>query len=112
MVRAWEYRQRRHAHGVWYRLRRVLARASAAYLITREDAETLTAEGWLPEAVGRELEPPKHIVVVPADRVVHLASARPIPVRLGAELLSAEYLALTSFEPYRTKPTTPSERQD
>ena len=31
LVRAWDYRQRNHARGVWFRLRRVLAEASQAY---------------------------------------------------------------------------------
>ncbi len=32
-VRAWEYRQRHHARGVWGRLRRLLAFSSKAYAI-------------------------------------------------------------------------------
>lgn len=32
-VRAWEYRQRMHAKGVWFRLRRLLAESSAVYAI-------------------------------------------------------------------------------
>jgi len=98
LVRAWEYRQRHHAHGVWYRLRRVLTRASAAYVIACDEAERLMAEGYEPERVGGELEPPKRIVFVPAERVERIASTRPVTVRLSAELLSAECLVLTPFE--------------
>jgi hypothetical protein len=99
LVRAWEYRQRAHAHGVWYRLRRVLTRASAAHIITCDEVETLVAEGYLLEPVGDELQPPKRILFVPAARIARIPSARPVAVRLSAELLSAECLALTPFEP-------------
>jgi hypothetical protein len=48
--------------------------------------------------VGALLNPPKRIVVVPSGRIPRVASARPIDVRLSAELLSAECLALTPFD--------------
>lgn len=98
IVRSWEYRQRRHAHGVWFRLRSALAKARAAHVISAEDAERLMAEGHGLEPVGRELDPPKLIIVVPAERVARIASARPVAVRLSAEMLAAECLALTPFE--------------
>jgi len=97
VVRAFEYRQRRHAHGVWYRLRRLLATAGEAYALSRADAEGLIAEGYEPQPVGRELEPSRTILVVPVERVRRLASARPLAVRLSAELLSAESLILVPF---------------
>jgi hypothetical protein len=97
LVRSWEYRQRHHARGVWFRLRRLLADASAAFAISDDEARALVAEGFRIEAVGRALEPPKVILFAPADRVRRLASARPVPVRLGRELLEAEYLVLTRF---------------
>jgi len=65
-IRSWDYRQRRHARGVWYKLRRTLV-----------DAQTY---------------------FVPAARLAQIASSRPLPVRLEAELLRAECLALTAFE--------------
>ena len=98
LIRAWEYRQRHDAHGVWYRLRRVLTSANSAHLIASDDLETLVAEGRTLEPVGGELEPPKRIVFVAAARIAHLEGARPIAVRLSADLLSAECLALTPFE--------------
>jgi hypothetical protein len=98
LVRSWEYRQRLHAHGTWFRLRRALADASAAFVISREDVRALVAEGHPVLPVGEELDPPKMIVSVPAARIAQIASARPIIVRLSAELLSAECLALTPFE--------------
>ncbi|MBI1876032.1 MAG: hypothetical protein HYS05_19375 [Acidobacteria bacterium] len=98
VVRSWDYRQRRHARGVWFRLRRVLADASAAYVIPRDEAQRLVAEGRRAEPVGEELEPPKVIVFVAAERLARIASARPVPVRLGGEVLAAECLALIPFE--------------
>jgi hypothetical protein len=97
VVRSWSYRQRHHARGVWFRLRRALADASEAYLIGREEADALAAEGHRVEPVGQELEPPRPIVFVPSARAAQIASARPVAVRLSAELLAAEGLALVSF---------------
>jgi hypothetical protein len=99
LVRTWEYRQRRHVRGVWFRLRRVLVDASAAFVITADEAARLLAEGHRAEAVGNELEPPKLIVFAPADRVAQIASARAVPVRLDSQLLAAPCLALTPFDP-------------
>ncbi len=97
VVRAWQYRQRHHAHGVWFRLRRLLTGASAAYAISLGDVEALLAEGFACEPVAGELASPRVIVVVPEDRVARLASAQSLPVGLGAALLAAEYLVLTPF---------------
>jgi hypothetical protein len=96
-VRAWTYRQRHHAKGVWMRLRRVLADAQSAYVIPASEAERLMAEGFRPQAVGQELEPPKVILFVPAGRVAGIAGAREITVRLDADLLDAAALALVRF---------------
>ncbi len=98
LVRSWEYRQRHHARGVWFRLRRVLAEASAAFVVSAEDAVTLAAEGYRLEPVGQALEPQKSILFVPAQRVARIASARAIPVRLSRELLEAQFLVLTPFD--------------
>jgi hypothetical protein len=96
-VRSWEYRQRHHAHGVWYRLRRALADAREAYAIDDGEAAQLLAEGCSPLPVGGELAPAKTLLVLPADRAARLATARPIPVRLGPELLSARSIVLVPF---------------
>jgi hypothetical protein len=101
LLRTWEYRQRRHARGVWFDLRRVLADASHAFVISAADAAALMAEGYRPEPVGQSLEPPKVILVVPASRVTRLSTARPVPLRLGRGVLEAKHLALTPFEPTR-----------
>lgn len=95
-VRAWDYRQRLHARGVWFRLRRVLADAREAHAIPRDEALKLIAEGYPAEPVGHELEPPKLVLFVPAERVGRVASAQPL--RLGAALLQAECIALTPFQ--------------
>ena len=98
LVRAFTHRQRRHAGGVWFRLRRVLADAREAYVISADEANRLIAEGCQPEPVGRELAPPRIILLLPRERVARLASARPLAVHLNADLLSAECLALVPFE--------------
>jgi len=97
-VRSWDYRQRHHARGVWFRFRRVLTDARTAYAISRDEALKLIAEGFRQEPVGSELEPPKLILFVPEDRVAQIGSAQPLPVRLGAELLGAKCIALIPFE--------------
>ncbi len=97
LVRAFEYRQRRHARGVWFRLRRLLALASEAYAVPRDEAERLIAEGCRPDPVGRELAPARLILVVSPGRAAQIRSARPLPVRLSAELLAAEGLVLVPF---------------
>jgi hypothetical protein len=98
LVRAFDHRQRRHARGVWFRLRRVLTFAREAYALPPDEAKQLLAEGHRPEPVARELEPPRVILFVPAARVARIASARRLAVRLSAELLAAECLALVPFE--------------
>jgi len=97
-VRAWEYRQRNHAKGTWYRLRRLLADASVAYDLTEHAARQLLAEGHKPEPVGEQMEPPKTILCVPGERIDTIVDKRPIPVRLGADFLMARYVALVRFE--------------
>ena len=98
LVRAWGYRQRSQARGVWFRLRRVLTDAREAYAISTEVAHRLVSEGHMAEPVGQDLQPQKLIVRVPAARVATLDGARPLAVRLSAELLAAEALALVPFD--------------
>jgi hypothetical protein len=97
LVRSWDYRQRRHARGVWFRFRRALAAAREVYALPPDEARRLVAEGCTPEPVGLELEPPRLLLFVPAERAASIPSARPLAVRLSAELLSAECLALVPF---------------
>ena len=97
-MRLFDYTQRHHTRGVWFRLRRVLADASMAFVIPEDEARTLIAEGHRAEPVGQELEPPKLIVMASSARIARIASAQPVPMRLGGELLAATCLALTPFE--------------
>jgi hypothetical protein len=96
-VRRWEYRQRHYAHGVWYRLRRLLADAEEAYVIDSNDADALLTRGFASASVGRELVPARTLVFAPREAILALPSARPVPVRLSAELLAAHCVALVRF---------------
>jgi hypothetical protein len=97
LIRAWEYRQRQHAGGVWFRLRRVLVDAARAFVITEADAHQLEQQGAEPLPVGRELSPAKRIFIVTSAQIETLA-AREVPVRLTAEFLQATAIALMPHE--------------
>ena len=97
-VRRWDYRQRNLAAGVWYRLRRVLADAKAAYVISDDDARLLIAEGYAPEACGGRVTPEKTIGFVDEARLLRVASRRPIRVALGPDFLTATAVALVAFD--------------
>lgn len=97
LIRGYRFRQLGHADGVWFRLRRALANAREVWAISPRDAGQLAAEGYPVDPVGEELAPPKQILRVPAGRVARVPSARSIPLRLGADLLSAESLVLVPF---------------
>jgi hypothetical protein len=96
-VRRWEYRQRNLAHGAWDRFRAALAHAREAYVIDDATAAALVDEGYASDDRGRGLEPPRTLIWVTTDRVAGLRDARPIELRLGAELLAARCLALVPF---------------
>lgn len=96
-VRRWEYRQRNLAHGAWDRFRAALAHAREAYAIDETTAAMLIAEGFTADDRGRGLEPPRTLVWITAERVARLADARPIALRLDAELLAERWLALVPF---------------
>ena len=66
-VRAWESRQRNHARGGWFRLRRALADAAEAYLVSGDEMQRLLQDGHRVLEVGKEFSPPK--VIVFASRV-------------------------------------------
>jgi hypothetical protein len=97
-IRAWEYRQRHHAKGVWFRLRRLLALSASAWNIPEAETARLLAEGYVPDPVGGLLEPPKVLLIVPEERLSRVAERIAVPVRLGPELLAARFLALVPFE--------------
>ena len=96
-VRRWEYRQRHTAHGVWYRFRMLLIHAEEAWAISAEDAETLMAEGLVPEPVGRELAPQKHMLIVTRERLATLTSKSRLAMHLDAPMLAARHIALVPF---------------
>lgn len=97
-VRQWEYRQRRHAKGVWVRLTRLLADASHAWEIDEATANQLVAEGGQVDPIGLELEPVKTLIVVPSTHPDPSGvGIRPIPVNLGVDFLVARYVALRRF---------------
>jgi hypothetical protein len=97
LILKWEYRQRDHAKGTWFRLRRALVDAAEAWVIGPEDAVRLAAAGVVPLSVGGELDPPKRIFVVQVETLSALPSRRQIPVRLSVELLKAADIALVPF---------------
>lgn len=100
-VRSWEQRQRRHAKGVWFRLRRALTEAETALLIPVEAAEELVRCGFAPLAVGLELEPPKEIFLIDPEQTTLIERlerlGKPTRVGLTAELLAARRVALIRF---------------
>jgi hypothetical protein len=98
LVLAWEYRQRAHSKGTWFRLRRALVDAKEAWEIGESDAEELVERGIEPLAVGRELEPPKRLFVTTAELLETLSSRRQIRVGLSADLLQAKNVVLVPFE--------------
>ncbi len=100
-VRRWNYRQRNLAAGVWYRLRRVLADARAAYVISDQDARRLATEGYRVEACGGQVTPEKAILFVDETRLSSVESRRSIPVGLGPDFLTATAIALVAFDDVR-----------
>ena len=104
LIRGWEYRQRDHAKGVWYRLRRVLVDTAEAWVINDRDADRLAILGRVELPVGGELNPPKRIFVVTSQELAAAPSRRSIPVRVSGELLQARNLALIAFDGSRSSP--------
>jgi hypothetical protein len=98
LVRAWEYRQRHHAAGMWFRLRLTLVDAEEAYAISADDAALLREGGSAQAECGREMSPEKPMFFVEAEGLTRLPSRRQIPVNLGPEFLAAVAVALVKFE--------------
>ena len=97
-VRRWEYRQHDLANGAWARFREALAQAQHGYAIDEATERALLDEGFSSDARGSLLEPPRTLVWIPRERAVQLVGARPLVLRLDAELLAARRLALVSFD--------------
>ena len=104
-VRSWSYRQRHLAAGVWFALRRMLANASAAWVISDVDARQLVAEGYRPEPCGSEVAPAKTVLFVDEPRLSRIETRRSIPVGLGPDFLAASAIALIAFEDVRSSGT-------
>ena len=103
-IRDWEYRQRRHAKGVWFRLRRVLADAQECWQIPPGEVPSLLDEGFEAQPVGHEIEPPLKMFILPAARVAVIRGRRRIAVGLTAALLGAGCVALVPFAPAMPPP--------
>jgi hypothetical protein len=95
-TRSWELRQYHLSKGVWLRLGRLLAEAEQAYVITAEDAALLAQEGFEPEPLGKEFEPPKWLGFVSRERA-ETAGWHRIELRRSTALVSAQRLALVRF---------------
>ena len=97
IIRAWEYRQRHLSAGVWFRLRRVLADARTAYMISEAEARRLETEGYEPEPCGAEVVPPKTWIFVDEPRLARIPDRREVPPGLSPQLLAAPAVALVRF---------------
>lgn len=97
-IRAWEYRQRKHSKGVWFRFRRVLADAESAFAIPPSEVMLLEEEGFTREPVGSEIEPQKVLLFVPAARIEEIPEKRRLRVALDAEFFAAPCVVLLRFK--------------
>jgi hypothetical protein len=97
-IQRYEARQTNHAAGVWFRIQRLLAFSSRAWVINDDDARSLMAAGRQPHPSGLELEPPRRFFVLREEEAVSLASAHEIAVQSSAEMLVAPALALVLFD--------------
>jgi len=108
LIRAWEYRQRHYAKGVWYRFRRVLVDAAAAWIIGNADRDRLQSAGHVPLPVGRELAPPIRLFFLSEEELEAISDRRQVPARLSSELLHARNLALVAHAGVETAQHTSS----
>lgn len=97
-IRRWEYRQRNLAHGAWLRFRTALAQAERAFLLSPELHAALAAGGAKIDHRGAGLEPPRHIVWISRTQAAGLQGAHELVLRLDAEMLAAQHLALVAFD--------------
>jgi len=97
-IRRWEYRQRNLAHGAWLRFRTALAHAERAFRISPELYAELVANGGRIDDRGASLEPPRHIVWITPAQTEALHDIHELTLRLDAEMLAAEHLALVPFD--------------
>jgi hypothetical protein len=97
-IRRWEYRQRNLAHGAWLRFRAALAQAECAFHISPELYASLVAAGAQVDDRGTGLQPPRHIIWISRAQATELEGARELVLRLDADMLAAQDLALVAFD--------------
>jgi hypothetical protein len=97
-VRRREARQRHTAGGVWFRVGLFLAHSSAIWSVPEDEVAGLLREGYVPEPSGASLEPPKILLRIPRERLLHLPGARALPVTLGPAFLAARCVVAVGFE--------------
>jgi hypothetical protein len=97
-IQRWQYRQRNLAAGAWGHFREALAQAEHAFAIDEVTARALLDEGVIPDARGALLEPPRTLLWISPERAERLVAARPLVLRLDAELLATRCLALVPFD--------------
>jgi len=73
--------------------------AGSAWAIPEAACTRLISQGIREEPVGLELEPRKTILFVPEALLLGIHPRRPLPMRLGPELLAARHIALVRFPP-------------
>jgi hypothetical protein len=97
-VLKWEARQAALAHGVWYRLRRLLAYSCEIWAVDDAIMDELIAGGFTVSPVGEQIEPPKRILVLPLTDCRQLCGARRLPLGLGPELFAERNLVLVPWD--------------
>jgi hypothetical protein len=98
LVRRWEYRQRHHAAGVWFRLRLLLTGAREALPLSEDEVRMLVGEGYTPDPAGADIAPARVLLVVDDGRARQLPPRPALPLRLGPEFFAAPAIALVPFE--------------
>lgn len=96
-IRNWEMRQIGHARGVWFRLELLLAGTRRAFAITDADVALLRESSFEPHVIGAELEPPKLLFVIPAERLPGWIEGEEILLQDARRILAARALVLVPF---------------
>jgi hypothetical protein len=98
VIRRWEFRQRDHARGTWYRIRRLLAGSRQVFVVSDPDFDRLLSVGRTQHPVGTKLHPERRIVSATLAEATSLSSARELDVRLSSQLLGERNWVLVPFE--------------
>jgi hypothetical protein len=97
-VLKWEARQSTLAHGIWYRLRRLLTFSCELWAVDDAKMNELIASGFTVAPEGEGIEPSKRIVLLPSTHRERLAGGRPLPLGLRREVLAEPNLVLVLWE--------------